>query len=609
MNDYMPISNEDAVSEQMNIAIVGHVDHGKSTVIGRLLADTHSLPKGKLEEVKKNCELNAKPFEYAFLLDALIDEQSQGITIDSARCFFKTAQRRYIIIDAPGHIEFLKNMVSGASRAEAVLLVIDANEGVKENSRRHGYMVSFLGIQQIVVLVNKMDLVGYDEQAFINIRKEYLKFLKQINVKPRSFVPISAREGENIITLSPRMKWYDRYTVIEEIDAFEKDRVRENSPFRFPVQDIYKFAEAGDDRRIVAGTVEAGTITEGEEVLFLPSNKKSKIKSIEQFNSPQLSQVGAGHAAGFTLTTEIYVRPGEIMCRPREPLPHIGTSFRANIFWMGHKPMVMNRKYKLRSMTNKTAGYLTRILNVLDASDLTTEYNKPQVDRHDVADCVLQTLKPIAFDFYHEFVPTGRFVIIDDYEIAGGGIITEKIETDHTLIDNYVRKREYAWTKSAITGVYRSVRFNHKPKFIVITGGKLSFQQEIAVAIEEYLFKKGKNVYYLGLSNILSSFKLASNTDVEDREEHVYRLGELAHIFQDAGMILITTIDELDDFEIEILQTLNTPNEMLVISVGSNASNNYAAVLTIGEDDDLTTATDKVKKMLHEKEILLEYYL
>ena len=182
----------------MNIVIVGHVDHGKSTVIGRLLADTHSLPEGKLEQVRAQCELNSKPFEYAFLLDALKDEQAQGITIDAARVFFKSSLRPYLILDAPGHIEFLKNMITGAARAEAALLVIDAAEGVQENSRRHGYMVSLLGIRQLAVVVNKMDLVGWDRAVFDRIRREYGAFLDQVGIQPSAFIPVSGRGGDNI---------------------------------------------------------------------------------------------------------------------------------------------------------------------------------------------------------------------------------------------------------------------------------------------------------------------------------------------------------------------------------------------------------------------------
>ena len=201
--------------QDMNIVIVGHVDHGKSTVIGRLLADTHSLPDGKLEQVKETCRRNSKPFEYAFLLDALKDEQSQGITIDTARCFFKTELRNYIIIDAPGHIEFLKNMITGASRAEAALLVIDANEGVQENSRRHGYMLSMLGIKQVCVLVNKMDLTDYNEKSFRRIERQYRRFLRRIDVEPKCFIPVSAMQGDNIANHSKNMPWYEGMNVLE----------------------------------------------------------------------------------------------------------------------------------------------------------------------------------------------------------------------------------------------------------------------------------------------------------------------------------------------------------------------------------------------------------
>jgi bifunctional enzyme CysN/CysC len=215
-------SPETNKSENMNIVIAGHVDHGKSTVIGRLLADTGSLPEGKLEQVRETCRRNSRPFEYAFLLDALKDEQSQGITIDSARVFFKTQKRHYIIIDAPGHIEFLKNMVTGASHAEAALLVIDAAEGVQENSRRHGYMISMLGIRQIVVLVNKMDLVDYKQEVFDSIVAEYTEFLDGIDVKAKAFIPVSGTAGDTIAALTDKMPWYSGQTVLESLDNFKK---------------------------------------------------------------------------------------------------------------------------------------------------------------------------------------------------------------------------------------------------------------------------------------------------------------------------------------------------------------------------------------------------
>lgn len=589
--------------EQMSIVIVGHVDHGKSTVIGRLLADTGSLPEGKLEQVRQNCERNAKPFEYAFLLDALKDEQAQGITIDTARCFFKTEKRNYIIIDAPGHIEFLKNMITGAARAEAALLVIDAKEGVQENSRRHGYMLSLLGIGQIVVLVNKMDLVNYDQKVFEEIVAEYSAFLGQIQVKPITFVPISAREGDNLAFSSPRMPWYSGYHVLKLIDGLEKEKGQKEKPFRLPVQDIYKFTEAMDDRRIVAGTVETGSVKRGDEVIFLPSMKRSVIQSIEGFNEPPKDEIGAGYATGVTLSPQIYIKPGEIMCRSGESLPVVGNTFRAHLFWLSRYPMVSGKKYKLKLATQRATVYLKQINSVLDAAELTLDTQKTQIQRHDVADCILQTVKPIAYDLSREIAATGRFVIIDNYEIAGGGIITESIsEADY--LNEHVSQREVSWEKSNISSLERAARFGQRPKFIVITGTNDPVQVKVAKALEEKLFHGGYNVYYLALSNLLHGLidSGIGNKD-DEREESIRRLGELARIFTDAGLIFITNILGMDQYEIEILKALNQPNEILVIDLDE--------LLQPGDPacEDLRVQLELVEKLLYQKDVLLEYYI
>ncbi|MDD4095824.1 MAG: GTP-binding protein, partial [Oscillospiraceae bacterium] len=269
--------------EDMNIVIVGHVDHGKSTVIGRLLADTDSLPEGKLDAIRELCRRNSKPFEYAFLLDALKDERAQGITIDAARCFFKTAARDYTILDAPGHIEFLRNMVTGAARAQAALLVIDAKEGVRENSRRHGYMLSILGIRQIAVVINKMDLVGFSREVFEQIKAEYTDFLERLGIAPKFVLPVSAFCGDNIRAHGENMPWYDGTTILETLDLFENERDEVHHFFRMPVQDVYKFTSDGDDRRIVAGTIRTGSVRPGDAVVFYPSGKTSPNCPIETF--------------------------------------------------------------------------------------------------------------------------------------------------------------------------------------------------------------------------------------------------------------------------------------------------------------------------------------
>jgi bifunctional enzyme CysN/CysC len=366
-----PFNKRDLINKQdMNIVIVGHVDHGKSTVIGRLLADTNSLPKGKLEQAKETCRRNAKPFEYAFLLDALKDEQAQGITIDSARCFFQTELRNYIIIDAPGHIEFLKNMITGAARAEAALLVIDAHEGVQENSRRHGYLLSMLGINQVCVLVNKMDLNDYNERSFRRIERQYRRFLRRINVEPTSFIPISAMEGENIANHSTKMPWHEGKNVLEVLDCFSNETPHENLPFRMPVQDVYKFTANGDNRRIIAGTIETGKISLGDEVVFYPSGKRTIVKTIEAFNCQPQKEIGAGWSCGFTVNEQIYVKRGEMVCLAKESQPKVTGRMLVNLFWLGKKPLVKNKSYALKLGTAKVGMQLEEVRSVLDASNL-----------------------------------------------------------------------------------------------------------------------------------------------------------------------------------------------------------------------------------------------
>ena len=412
----------------MNIVIVGHVDHGKSTLVGRLLADTNSLPLGKLEQVKRTCELNSKPFEYAFLLDALKDEQDQGITIDTARIFFKSSKREYIIIDAPGHIEFLKNMISGAARAEAAVLLIDANEGIAENSKRHAYMLSLLGIKQVVVAVNKMDLVNFDEIIFNNIIKDYTTFLNEIKISPMSFVPVSAREGINVTTNSGIINWYKGKSILEFIDLFVNEKDESKKQFRMFVQGVYKFTKDNDDRRIIAGTINSGSIHVGDEIIFLPSRKTSTVKSIECFYKKGISFASTDEAIGITLSTQIYVTPSELICRTNEQLPFTTDRFKANIFWMGKQPLLFNKKYQLKIGTKKTELSLEKIESVLDASQLLKSSDRNEVHRNEVAQCFLRTTSPISFDLIDRVKTTSRFVIVDGYDIAGGGIIVEALE-------------------------------------------------------------------------------------------------------------------------------------------------------------------------------------
>ena len=594
--------------EQMNVVIVGHVDHGKSTLVGRLLVDTGSLPEGKLEAVKKQCERNARPFEYAFLLDALKDEQSQGITIDTARSFFKSAKRDYIIIDAPGHIEFLKNMISGAARAEAALLLIDAHEGIRENSKRHGYVMRFLGIKNVAVCVNKMDLVGYEQKIFEQIKADYTKFLHEIDLKPNCFIPIAAFHGDNIISPSKNMPWYKGKNILEVLDGFEKAAPKDAQVFRMPVQDIYKFTEEGDERRIVAGRVETGKVKVGDEIIFLPSGKKNRIKSIEYFNGPQKMEVSAGLSTGFTMDTEIYIRPGEIMVKPSEKNPQVASKFKANIFWMGKQPLIKGKTYKLKITTQQVPVVVSEIIQVLNAAELASS-RKPHVDRHEVGEVVFETMKPIAFDLIGDIAETGRFVLVDNYEIAGGGIILASVFDQDTLLGSQIKKREYGWERSHITPDNRSQKYQHKSAFILITGKVDTGKQRIAKALEEALFNLEKNVYFLGISNRLALASHDSKDKTLGKYEALVQLGELAHLMTDAGLILITSVTDIDQYELDMLKKLNSPNRTLVVNVGQNDFLETGIDLSLVENEESQAAVGKIVDLLIKVVVLDPEYM
>ena len=591
------------IAEKMNIVIVGHVDHGKSTVIGRLLHDTGSLPQGKLEQVKAECARNAKPFEFAFLLDALKDEQAQGITIDAARCFFKSSRREYIIIDAPGHIEFLKNMVTGAARAEAALLVIDAKEGIQENSRRHGYLLSMLGIRQVAVLVNKMDLVNYDKKVFQEIEKDYRVFLKQVGLEPRAFIPISAMNGENIAEVSRNFSWYKGTTVLDMLDSFDKAKKLEDRPFRMPVQGIYKFTEAGDDRRIVAGRVESGTISVGDKVIFLPSHKRSEIKSIEIFNVPPVKSIVAGHSTGFTLSEQIYINRGDIMCRLDEIHPLVSTLIKVKLFWMGREPMIMDKEYKLKIATGKVAVYLKEIKKVIDASDL-KRADKDRIERHDVAECVLECSMPVVFDVAADIEATGRFVIVDQYDIAGGGIVTEMVKDDQADVREQVIKREEKWDFSIVDPLERRSRYGHAPRLILLTGKVGVDKKTIAKNIEKLLFESGCKTYFLGIGNLLRGLDADLEKHRQARKEHVRRMGEVAHLLMDAGLVVLATASNLDDEELRLLQEVTSREQISIVNVGTNQFREGSVDLDLKENEKPEKSAEKVIALLRKAGVL-----
>jgi bifunctional enzyme CysN/CysC len=589
--------------QRMNIVIVGHVDHGKSTVIGRLLADTHSLPDGKLEQVRAQCELNSKPFEYAFLLDALKDEQAQGITIDAARVFFKSRRRPYLILDAPGHIEFLKNMITGAARAEAALLVIDAAEGVQENSRRHGYMVSLLGIRQLAVVVNKMDLVGWDRGVYERIVKEYGAFLDQVGIRPACFIPVSGRGGDNIADRSANLPWYQGPTVLDALDAFRSEPAPTDRPFRMPVQDVYKFTKQGDDRRIVAGTIDSGAVSVGDSIIFYPSGKKSRLKTIEAFNRPVQGRAEAGWAVGFTLQEQIYITRGEVATLESQPRPQVTTRLRVSLFWLGKEAMVKRKEYLLKLGTARVTCRVEEVLRVMDASTLSTATQRHAVQRHDVAECVLKLDRAIACDLADDVAATSRFVIVDDFEIRGGGIVREALPDRQTAVRDRVMLRNYKWEPSLITPERRAEKYNQKAALILVTGEQEADRKGVAKAIEDKLFEDGKVVYFLGIGSVLYGVDADIERKPENRLEHMRRLAEVANLMLDAGIILVVAAAELTQDDLEVIKTAVQPDWIETIWAGDTITTDLACDLHLPAGA-AHESVDQLKAHLQDKGII-----
>ena len=519
--------------EQLKIVIVGHVDHGKSTLVGRMFHDTDSLPEGKFEQVKKASEKRGMPFEWSFLMDALQAERDQGITIDTSQIWFKTKKRDYVIIDAPGHKEFLKNMVSGAANSEAALLIIDAKEGVKEQSKRHGYLLHLLGVSQIAVVVNKMDMVGYDEKTFRQIEKEYRAYLSEIGVTPTYVIPISAREGDCIIKSSENMPWYDGPSIIGALDKFKRKPDLDALPLRMPVQDVYKF----DERRIVVGRIESGSLKVGDEITVSPTNKVVKVSSIEVWHSPEREEVSAGMSVGITLSEQIFVERGHIISH-RKNAPFLTNVFRARLFWLGEQSLVKGKRYLLKLGTSECQVEVIEIEQVVDTGNL-ARAKATAVEKGAVAEVILKVRGVAALDAFEDNAKLGRFVLLENFKIVGGGIIDLKGFPNHRP-DTKVKSTNITMVESKISPQARELQNGHKGGVLWFTGLSGSGKSTLANELQQRLFERGYQVYILDGDNIRGGLNADLDFSPKGRSENIRRVGEVAALFAGAGVICIT---------------------------------------------------------------------
>jgi sulfate adenylyltransferase large subunit/phosphoadenylyl-sulfate reductase (thioredoxin) len=404
----------------VRVVAVGHVDHGKSTLIGRLLHETASLPDGKLEALKAVSRRRGMPFQWSFLLDALQTERDRGITLDTSQIRFRTAARDVVLIDAPGHLEFLRNMITGASQADAALLIVDAGEGVRDQTRRHAYLLHLLGIRQIAVVVNKMDRVGFSESRFREIAAEIADYLSTVGLGATAIIPISARRGDGVAQRAPSMAWHAGPTVLEVLDSFSTAKPAAELPLRIPVQAIYKF----DDRRIVAGRVETGRVAVGDEITIGPRGTTARVQSIEAWPVPNESQrplsADAGRSVGLTLDRPAFIDRGDVISA--SDAPAAARRLRARVFWLHDAPLALGMAITVRVAMAEVPGTVALIENVIDPGQLTAS-GATVIARNSIGDIEIALSRPIAADIYSANPRTGRLVLDVAGRIAGGGLV------------------------------------------------------------------------------------------------------------------------------------------------------------------------------------------
>ncbi len=520
--------------EKVGVVIVGHVDHGKSTLIGRLLHDTDSLMDGKFEEVRASCARRNVPFEWSFLLDAFQAERDQAVTIDTTQIWFKSKKRPYVIIDAPGHREFLKNMISGASFADAAILVVDAAEGVREQTKRHAYILHLLGLKQVVVAINKMDSVGYGEKRFNEVRGEITAYLADIGIAPQAIIPIAAREGDNIAKKSDKMPWHKGLSLLEQLDTFSPAAPPVEKPLRFPVQDVYRF----DGRRIIVGRITSGVLRKGDTLVFSPSNRSAIVTSIEKWNAPHdILSAQAGESVGITLDQPIYAARGDVASHA-EQAPMLTHDFRANIFWLGKEPLRAGKRYKIKLATAEATVTVQSIDRVIDTGDL-ARAEKDFVAVNEMAVVTFHSRETIALDPFADNHDTGRAVIIEHQDVVGGGIINMDGLADLRAL-RLATQENLTAVDHLLTAEARALRNGHRGMVVWLTGLSGAGKSTLAMRVERALHTKGMQTYVLDGDNVRRGLNADLSFTAKDRSENIRRIGEVAALMADAGLIVIT---------------------------------------------------------------------
>jgi bifunctional enzyme CysN/CysC len=540
----------------LRFVMCGSVDDGKSTLIGRLLYESRSLfvdQLAALEADSKTAGTQGDDLDFALLLDGLAAEREQGITIDVAYRHFSTGRRHFIVADAPGHEQYTRNMVTGASTADSAVILVDARKGVLTQTRRHSQLVALLGVRDVAVVINKMDLVDYAEDRYREIEESYRTFASQIGLERITCIPASALKGENVLVRSDVMPWYHGPTLMGYLETVEVDRQLQSRPFRMPVQWVNR---PNLDFRGFAGTIASGTIRAGDPVVIAPSGIQSRVKRIVTFEG-DLDLAVAGQSVTVTLSDEVDVTRGDVIAHSTEP-PGVADQFEATVVWMGDKPMLRGRSYLMRVGGKTVTATIAPLKYKLQIESL-EHVAATKLELNEIGVCDLECSQPIAFDPYRENRDTGGFILIDRItnNTVGAGLIHFALR----------RSQNVRWQAVTVDKSERAASLHQQATVMWFTGLSGAGKSTIANLVEGELHRRGHHTYMLDGDNVRHGLNSDLGFTEADRVENIRRVAEVAKLMADAGLIVIVSFISPFRTERQMARSLFEHREFLEVFV------------------------------------------
>jgi bifunctional enzyme CysN/CysC len=529
----------------LRFSTTGSVDDGKSTLIGRLLYETKAIFEDQYAAIEKTSRKKGlAEVDLALLLDGLSAEREQGITIDVAHRYFETATRKFIITDSPGHVQYTRNMISGASTANCAIILIDARNGVLTQSKRHGFIVSLLRIPHLVVAINKMDLVEYSENVYNQIVEQYTDFSEKLDIQDMVFIPVSALKGDNVVEKSVNMPWYEGGTLLHYLETVHISADRNLVDFRFPVQYVLR---PHQDFRGFAGKIVSGTLSPGEEIVVLPSGKTTRVRSVVTYDG-ELSEAFTPESVVLTLEDEVDVSRGDMMVR-KNNLPQVGTRLEGMICWMDDIPMAINKPYLLQHTTRIVKAFVSRIVYQVDVNNL-HRHKTESLSLNDIGRVELQVTSPIFCDSYKINRGTGCFILIDPlthHTVAAGMIrgLSQKIDDivpkDEDISSKQAKSPHTVWRDWNIDRHAREALNLHKAAVLWLTGLSGAGKSTVAMALEKTLFEFGCQTMLLDGDQLRHGLSADLGFSGKDREENIRRAAQVARLFFESGHLVICT--------------------------------------------------------------------